>query len=380
VRAIHVIGLIDPAYGGPVVATLDLCGALHEVGVDVSLVTTDRRFGTGGRFEVRADAAPFPIIQFPAHWPQGYNASWRMARYLWKAVGDADVVHIHSVYGAHTLAAALAARRRGVPYVVEPHGALTRYHHQRKRWKKAAHERAIDLPLLRASAGIRCASPQEAADLAPLGLEHKAFVVPHGVAGPRDPLIEREETPAERDPVVLFLGRFHEKKRLDLTLDAFALVLDEVPSARLRLVGSGDEAIQEMVRRRTVELGLEDNIEMPGPVFGEARWSEFWNADAFVLLSDDESFGLTPVEAAVTGLPVIATSSVASLELIPEVAHPCSPSGRSAAEAVLSALRTPHSTEDRRALARTIEQRFAPTTIARHLVDHYNSVTGGSGR
>jgi glycosyltransferase involved in cell wall biosynthesis len=309
-RVLHVAGLLDPAYGGPSIVPLDLCHALHRQGVHVELAATDRRYGRAGRYQLAA-LPPFATNLFPVRRPHSYNTSWALARHVSDAARLVDVVHIHSIYGFHALAAARAATRAGVPYIVEPHGALTTYHHRQKRAKKALHERLVDIPILRHAAGVRCASTAEARDLGAFGVDPLTFIVPHGVEAP--PIGSRESSRSVGELRVLFLGRFHQKKRLDLTIDAFARVRATCPRARLRVVGSGDDAILRAARRQVAELGIADAVQFVGPVFGDDRWQEYRDADVFVQFSDDESFGLTAIEARAAGIPVIATRAVASV-------------------------------------------------------------------
>lgn len=369
-RVLHVAGLLDPAYGGPSVVAVELCDALYELGLDVELVATDRGFGSRARYLLPAGERAFTIRQFPVHWPTGYNTSWRMAIYLCKAVREADVVHIHSIYGFHTLVAALVARARRVPYIIEPHGALTRYHHRQKRSKKALHERLIDLPILRHSAAIRCASRAEAQDLRWLRLHALASVVPHGV----NPPLPRERDAhliAQESPTILFLGRLTQKKRIDLTIRAFAIVRESVPSARLRLVGPADASICVDARALVSSLDLDDVVDFVGPVYGESRWFELRSAAVFVLLSEDESYGLAALEAASVGTPVVATEGVAAASDLHCHVSVCSPDPVAAAHAITAVLQSHQTEGTREYFAAQVFTTYAWTSIAQRVRDMY---------
>lgn len=315
-RVLHVIGLTDPAYGGPAIAALELCKALADRDVLTTLATTDRttsRTPPSGHLVVPRG---FETHTFPCMRPRSYNTSPRLARFLMQEVAKADVVHIHSIYGFHTLAAATAALRAGIPFVVEPHGALTRYHHRQKRRKKVLHERLADFPIVRRAAAVRCASEAERSDLRFRGLGDRAVVIPHGVELPPQSKRDRSSRNAARPPRVpptaLFMARIHEKKRLNLTIQAFQYALGAAPDARLRVVGEGNPDVLNSARTLADDLGIGSQVDFAGGIYGAERWVEFEKATAYVLLSDNESFGMTALEAAAAGVPVLATRHVPS--------------------------------------------------------------------
>ncbi|MBK5223031.1 MAG: glycosyltransferase [Acidimicrobiia bacterium] len=310
-RIIHVMPLLDPDYGGPTEATLRLCQALHDQGVEVEVLSTDRRFLGPGPFHIDADEWSFPITQFATTTPIGWSRSPDLAASMRERAGEVDLVHVHTIFHHTTVVAARAALAAGTPLVMEPHGSLTSYSRRQKLWKKRLYGQVVDHPLLRRADGVRCASSREKDDLAELGLASAAFVVPHGVEVPEPRPGPRSG--ADGGPVVLFLGRLAAKKRLDLTLTAFRHTLERVPSARLRIVGSGDAASESALHTMRDDLGIEASVDLVGPRFGDDRARELERADAFVLLSDDESFGMAAAEAVCAGLPVVATRGVASM-------------------------------------------------------------------
>lgn len=319
-RIVHIVGLLDPAYGGPSINVLELAAAQHARGDDVEVISTDRSFAGGGRYVAPVDQWEFPIRIFGVGRPASYNMSLGMAQHLRHREHDADVVHAHSVYSFPTLAAALYARSRRTALVVEPHGALTRYHRAEKRRKKGVHERVIDRPLLRAAGVVRCASIEEQSDLAFFEPAAFSMVVPHGV---NPPAFAWSTHPARRTvpPTVVFLGRLTKKKRLDLTIEAFAIAKACVPTARLRIVGTGEAAVREECVRLVRKHGLETSVDIVGARFGSSKWDELADATAFVLLSDDESFGIAPLEALSVGVPVIVSGHVASMTALAGSGH-----------------------------------------------------------
>ena len=118
-----------------------------------------------------------------------------------------------------------------------------------------------------------------------------------------------------RDPVVLYVGRIQPLKGLDVAAEAFAATLasgvGRAASARLVVVGgaSGPEgaAYLNAVRRRLDDLGLAGRVRFDPPRPHEILASYYRAADAVLVPSKSESFGLVALEAAACGIPVVAT-------------------------------------------------------------------------
>ena len=70
-----------------------------------------------------------------------------------------------------------------------------------------------------------------------------------------------------------------------------------------------------VVQQKIVELGLEDQVEVVGPLFGEAKDAAYRDADLFVLPSYSENFGIVVAEALSYGVPVLTTTGCPWQEL-----------------------------------------------------------------
>ncbi|MBK5571335.1 MAG: glycosyltransferase family 4 protein [Ensifer sp. SSB1] len=102
--------------------------------------------------------------------------------------------------------------------------------------------------------------------------------------------------------VLTAVGRLTRQKGFDLLLEAFARIADQHPDWKLVIWGEG-EARWELEAQRDA-LGLSNRVEMPGLTPRPGLWLE--TADAFVLSSRYEGWGIVLLEAMAAGLPVVS--------------------------------------------------------------------------
>lgn len=110
-----------------------------------------------------------------------------------------------------------------------------------------------------------------------------------------------------REPLVVYLGRLKRYKQIDIVLRAFATVRRNVPNARLVLVGKGDD--EARLRRLVATLGLSDAVSFAGFVSEHEKIGWLHRASALVYPSPKEGWGLSAIEAAACGTPVLASDS-----------------------------------------------------------------------
>ncbi|MFE9300663.1 glycosyltransferase family 4 protein [Streptomyces sp. NPDC006856] len=105
----------------------------------------------------------------------------------------------------------------------------------------------------------------------------------------------------------LYVGRLVKHKGVSELLEAFASVAKEEPAATLTMVGSG--SLEETLRARSLELGLEGRFRIAPPVSPDQVNGLMHQHDLLVHASKIETFGMTIVEAVAAGLPVLVTRS-----------------------------------------------------------------------
>ena len=180
---------------------------------------------------------------------------------------------------------------------------------------KRLYEQLFDFPNLNAAGARHYTTEDERDHTAPLKLRAPTFVVPNGVdwerfrtLPPRGAL--RHKWGLGNAPIVLFLGRLHFKKGLDLLIPAFDALRHEMPDAQLVIAGPENDDYGAKVRGWVRERGLDRAVHFAGMLTGNDVVQAYVDADVFVLPSYTENFGITVAEAMACALPVVISDQV----------------------------------------------------------------------
>jgi glycosyltransferase involved in cell wall biosynthesis len=300
-------------------------------------------------------------------------------------VRGAEVVHIHGLWQGHTRRGARAARRAGVPYLIAAHGMAEPWAMRHKALKKAIYTALVEGKNLRRASCLHALTRPEVGHLRALAPSTPVCLVPNGVdLAPFENLPSRAELETEHPElagkfVLLFFGRIHVKKGLDLLADAVAAVGRDRPEVHLLLAGADDGALGPL-RARCEALGILDRLTWVGHVSGAQARRVWAAADAFVLPSYSEGFSMAVLEALACRLPALITTACHFPELAAAdggvVVEP-------AASSVLTGLRDllERSPGDRAALGRRgralVEKSYTWDQQARRLAEVYRWLAGG---
>jgi len=268
-----------------------------------------------------------------------------------KEFGKPDILHAHSVLWGGVVA--MRARHRyGIPYVVTEHSsAYARALIQA--WQKVY----ISNTLVHASAVLAVSSGLKK-QLSHYVSEKEIDVVPNLVNTNffTLPICLRMEYPF-RFLTVAFLTP---NKGIDLLIRAFARAFKGYPEVYLEIGGDGPQ--RKELETLAFKLGVTDRVMFLGTLTREAVRQAMWRANAFVLPSHFETFGVVLIEAMATGLPVIATRSGGPEDFV---------------NSNMGCLIEPGSINDLVSALSFVHgswKIFDPTKIRQHVVDHYSEV------
>jgi teichuronic acid biosynthesis glycosyltransferase TuaC len=215
--------------------------------------------------------------------------------------GRPDLVHAHCCLNAGVLALAIN-RRYDIPFVVTEHS--TGFAQSRLRW--------WERDLVRRVAGRARSCIAVSPHLASLIEEQypaSSWQYLPNVLGE----VFLTASPAAVAPkgggpfVFLCVARMSPQKGCDLLLEAFAEAFCDDGNVRLRLVGDGPS--QPSLEHLSARLGIAPQVDFVGALPADGVRAEMDAADAFVLASRFETFGVVVIEALACGLPVVCTAS-----------------------------------------------------------------------
>ena len=296
----------------------------------------------------------------------------RLARRYAARHGRPDVVHAHSATAAGEPAAAIA-RAWGVPCVITEHTSLYAEGRIPPGWLPRIHA------AFAGAARVVAVSRALAADLAPHVGATPVEVVPNMVDTGFFTLPPR---PRGAGPFrFLTVGLFDPVKGTDVLLRAFAAAFAGRGDVVLEIGGGGP--LEPGLRALAAELGIAGQTSFLGILTREEVREAMWRADAFVLPSHVETFGVVVIEAMAAGLPVVATACGGPQDtVVPGETGLLVPPGDAAALAAgMERLLAERAAWAMRAEAirRHADERFSQPVVVRRLLEVYAAVRAEPG-
>jgi len=213
-------------------------------------------------------------------------------------------------YGDTGVAVLSACQELRLPLVVHFHGADAYLHEFLHRYRDAYKS------MFGYASAVVAVSRHMAKQLVQIGApEEKVIYNPYGVE------IEKFKPALPvSEPRVIAVGRFVEKKAPYLTILAFQKVLERMPNARLVMVGGG--LLKDACSRMVQALHLENAVEFAGVLGSDEIATLMQKSRVFVQHSltpesgDMEGTPLAVLEAAASGLPVVATCHAGIMDVV----------------------------------------------------------------
>ncbi len=237
--------------------------------------------------------------------------------YLRRHADTFDVAHLHACRNVPGVIAAYHLRRAGVPYVLAPNGTALRI--ERRRLAKRAFDLIAGGRIIAGAARVLAVSQAERRQLREWDIAAPAIrVIPNPVdldefATPATIGAFRRRSALPPGPLVLFLGKLTPRKRLDVLARAFA----RVDRSDAWLVIAGNDMGADVDTRALVRaLGLDRRTVFTGLLRARERLEALADADVLVYPSQHEIFGLVPLEALLSGTPVIVADDSGCGEIV----------------------------------------------------------------
>lgn len=242
-----------------------------------------------------------------------------------------DLIEVHSLWQMNLHRAVVAAKSRGVPYILTPRGCLDVWSLQQKWLKKKIALMTYQGDDLRHAIAIHTTSDEESNQVRRLGYTQRLIQFPNGVNLPMG-LPDKVRVGAKRR--MLFLSRMHPKKGVLELVEAW---LHANPGGWVcELVYSlgydAERQYEQQVKQRILDLGMSYQDKdgtthstttsstcdfiFTGPLDDDAKWAAYRRSDCFILPTHTENFGIVIAEALFAELPVITTKGAPWQELV----------------------------------------------------------------
>ncbi|MEP4392389.1 glycosyltransferase, partial [Marinobacter sp.] len=360
--------------------------ALQKAGCKVGVLTLQQRSLVDlksiltGRYDAsyELDSGVHTYSQHTMKWFPGFPSlhalMWRVlglrlfSKYV-KEQGWPDLIHVHSMVNSGIIANAIR-EKFDIPYVVTEHST------DFARGKVTGKKRLI-MKKIAKGASLRFAVSSPFGRLLTIFFGSEASewkTVPNAV---NEKFFQVSDSVFNEDGFIfLNICLLTEKKGVDLLLRAFSKAFKDLPDVKLRIGGDGPQ--REFLEQLAQDLNISDQVTFLGMLSRDHVYDEMGAADAFVLSSVFETFGVVVAESLARGKPVISTCSGGPEDIVQEDDGILVPVNdiESLASAIFR-LYEQYGIYDADKIRVSCYQRFSEQAVSRILMSHYHNVLEG---
>ena len=239
-----------------------------------------------------------------------------LSRYLKRHAASFDVAHLHACRNVPGAIAARYLRAAGVPYVLAPNGTAPNL--ERRRLAKSVFDALAGTNVMHGASRVLAVTRAEERQLTALGVPaERISLVPNPIAleefDPRPSPGSFRERHGINGSLVAYLGQLTPRKRVDVLVKAFAAVNNGTGTL---VVAGNDMGAGDVARTAARQFGVARRTLFTGLLAGRARLELLADADVVVYPSEHEIFGLVPLEALLSGTPVVVADDSGCGEVI----------------------------------------------------------------
>ena len=317
-KILHVIPFFSPKFGGSVTVPYELSKELAKRNHEVTIITSD--FGFDSQYARTIHDAGVEVIPFHCRANIGlflYTPSIKI--WLKKNLKEFDIIHLHNYRSFQNIVVRSFAMKYGIPYIVQAHGSVLPFFE--KQTLKKLYDFLWGYNILRDAKKVIAVSEIEADQYEKMGMyQFKIEIIPNGLDIPSFRDLPISGTFKSKHGIldkiyILYLGRIHKIKGIDLLVNVFYNLQKEFDHIILVIAGPDDGYLSDLVELST-QLGINDKILFTGPLYENEKREAYLDADILVYPTVYEIFGLVPFEAIMCGTPVIVTNDVGCGKLI----------------------------------------------------------------
>ena len=297
----QIVSHIDEEASGPSYSVPMLCKSLSKKDNDVSLITLASR-------KIISDKIYHKHIEFSqSRLLSKLGISQQMNNWLKLNTKNFNLVHVHGLWMMPNIYPSRYTDKFKVPSILSPRGTMNKNALVYSKNKKKIMWMLLQKKALLKVDAFHATSEQEYEDIRSLGFKAPVAIIPNGVDLHNDKNIKSNNNIKNNNVrKLLYIGRIHPKKGLDMAIDAWSSLEKDFPCWKFKIVGKGEKNYIQSLNHKIKSYKLK-NISISGPLYGEEKYKEFRNSDLFILPTRSENFGMVVAEALSFKLPVITT-------------------------------------------------------------------------
>lgn len=313
-KILHIIRSVDPEGGGPIEGVIQLSRVQKALGHTIEILSLDAPNATFLK------ECPLTVHGAgPGKGTYGYNS--KIKTWLTANAQNYDVFIINGIWQYHSFASHSVLKSLNRRYYVFTHGMLDPWFKKQyplKHLKKWLYWPCFEYPVIRDAEKVLFTCEDEKT------LARQSFwlyrcneqVVNFGTAGhtgnteAQRRLFFDHFPQLENKPFLLYLSRIHPKKGLDLLIEAFAKTCRNQTDMQLVIAGPDQVGWQAELQKQAEQHDVADRITWTGMLKDDIKWGAYQSAEAFILPSHQENFGIVVAEALSCSLPVLISNKV----------------------------------------------------------------------
>lgn len=298
-KILHILPSFNKSWGGPrkMVAGLSKYISNNKLGiVDICCTNVYGNFSKTQK-DSKINIYQFDVSIFNKIWITHSNG---FKNFIKEKIRNYDILHIHEMWHFLHYYSTISAVNNKIPFIITPHGGLEK--RRLKNLKKKIFATLFEKNICDQAKYIHTLTEFEEKDVLSLCPRANTKIIPNGVSINNPKKTNRNIYSKYginiNTKIILFLGRLHNDKGIDLLIDCLNKENNHINNCILIIAGPDEN----QYRSRFKNI---NNIIFTGLVEGEEKENLFSAADVFVLPSHGEGFSLSILEAMSYNIPVI---------------------------------------------------------------------------
>lgn len=289
--------IVDEAKG-PSYSVRRLYDEIIKQGRNVVLVDAD--------FQLGVSLPSFSMSFLPGYGPAKLGRSPDMYRYLKKEAtnGSITLLHNHGLWMMPNVYPGWIAKRYKIPLITSPRGTFAP-----AAWNSGSKIKKLFWPLLQKPAldktvCFHATSYSEYLDIRRMGYKQPVAIIPNGIDVPELSITQLDSSSDMK--TLLFLGRIHPIKGIDMLLYAWSTLQHEFQNWQLKIIGPDNNNYLATLKEIANRLKLQ-RVIFGGAIYGDRKWREYHDTDLYVLPTHSENFAMSVAESLAMATPVVVT-------------------------------------------------------------------------